>query len=47
VAVPTSTLPEEQPDESSTDGTAEVEVPDYETDLDLSLRKRRRLSTAH
>lgn len=40
VAVPTSTLPEEQPDDSSTDGTAEVEVPEYETDLDLSEEEK-------
>ncbi|WP_436326473.1 IMS domain-containing protein [Brevibacterium sp. FAM 27836] len=40
VAVPTSTLSEEQPDDSSTDGTAEVEVPKYETDLDLSEEEK-------
>ncbi|MGC3021265.1 MULTISPECIES: hypothetical protein [unclassified Brevibacterium] len=40
VAVPTSTLPEEQSDDSSTDGTAEVEVPEYETDLDLSEEEK-------
>ncbi|WP_210605240.1 hypothetical protein [Brevibacterium oceani] len=36
VAAPTSTLPEQAPDDDATDTGTEVDIPDYETDLDLS-----------
>lgn len=39
VAAPTSTLPEKQPDGNSTGDAAEVDIPDYETDLELSAEE--------
>ncbi|UVI37551.1 hypothetical protein [Brevibacterium spongiae] len=36
VAVPTSTLPEQQPDTGSMGDAGEVDIPEYETDLDLT-----------
>jgi hypothetical protein len=43
VAAPTSTLPEKQPESDSAGDTAddatEVDIPDYETDLDLSAEE--------
>ncbi|WP_166971228.1 hypothetical protein [Brevibacterium atlanticum] len=40
VAAPTSTLPEQEPDDDATDAGAEVDIPDYETDLDLSAEEK-------
>lgn len=40
VAAPTSTIPEGQPDDGSTDDSAEVAIPDYETDLDLGQEEK-------
>jgi hypothetical protein len=43
VAAPTSTLPEKQPESDSagdtSDNATEVDIPDYETDLDLSAEE--------
>lgn len=41
VAAPTSTLPAQQPDGGSTDNPAEVAIPEYETDLDLSKEEKK------
>ncbi|WP_181275402.1 hypothetical protein [Brevibacterium oceani] len=40
VAAPTATLPEQAPDYDSTDTGTEVDIPDYETDLDLSAEEK-------
>lgn len=46
VAAPTSTLPEKQPDGNSTGDAAEVDIPDYETDLDLSAEEEEAVNGA-
>lgn len=40
VAAPTSTVPEPQPSSGSTDDAAEVAIPEYETDLDLTDKEK-------
>lgn len=40
VAAPTSTAPEPQPSSGSTNESAEVVIPEYETDLDLSDKEK-------
>lgn len=46
VAAPTSTLPAQHPDASSTDDPAEVAIPDYETDLDLDQEEKKAVEGA-
>ncbi|SDS83655.1 hypothetical protein SAMN04489752_2644 [Brevibacterium siliguriense] len=46
VAAPTSTLPAEQPDTASTDDSAEVAIPEYETDLDLDNEEKKAVDGA-
>ncbi|MGC2940063.1 MULTISPECIES: hypothetical protein [unclassified Brevibacterium] len=46
VAAPTSTLPANEPDADSTDDTAEVAIPDYETDLDLNKEEKKAVEGA-
>ncbi|WP_262774641.1 hypothetical protein [Brevibacterium permense] len=46
VAAPTSTLPAQQPDGSSSDNPAEVAIPDYETDLDLDKEEKKAVEGA-
>jgi hypothetical protein len=40
VAAPTSTVPEPQPSSGSADDAAEVAIPEYETDLDLTDKEK-------
>ena len=46
VAAPTSTIPEGQPDDGSTDESAEVAIPDYDTDLDLDQEEEKAVEGA-
>lgn len=46
VAAPTSTLPEKQPGTDSTDPTAEVDIPEYDTDLDLNAEEEQAVEGA-
>lgn len=46
VAAPTSTLPAQHPDASSTDDPAEVAIPDYETGLDLDKEEKKAVEGA-